>query len=89
MKLLIPQALAPLLEPRLAEIAPDLTVVRFDDQGEPDGDISDATIMLRWWTPMSVLRKTLAAAPDCAGSIRRALALSICSFPKSWNATLS
>jgi len=63
MKLLIPQALAPLLEPRLAEIAPDLTVVRFDDQGEPDGDISDATIMLRWWTPISVLRTTLAAAP--------------------------
>ena len=63
MKLLIPQALAPLLEPRLAEIAPDLSVVRFDDQGEPDGDISDATIMVRWWTPVSVLRKMLATAP--------------------------
>lgn len=64
MKLLIPQALAPLIEPRLAEMAPDLTVVRFDDTGEPEGDVSDVTMLLRWWTPVSALRRVLAAAPN-------------------------
>ncbi len=64
MKLLIPQALAPLIEPRLAEMAPDLEVVRFDDTGEPEGDVSDVTMLLRWWTPVSALRRVLAAAPN-------------------------
>ncbi len=64
MKLIIPQALAPFIEPRLQEVAPGLTVVHFDDHGEPDGDVSDAVMLLRWWTPIGVLRKTLAAAPQ-------------------------
>lgn len=64
MKLLIPQALAPLIEPRLAEMAPDLEVVRFDNAGEPEGDVSDVTMLLRWWTPVSALRRILAAAPN-------------------------
>ncbi len=64
MKLLIPQALAPLIEPRLSEMAPDLEVVRFDNTGEPEGDVSDVTMLLRWWTPVSALRRVLAAAPN-------------------------
>jgi phosphoglycerate dehydrogenase-like enzyme len=64
MKLLIPQALAPLIEPRLAEMAPDLEVVRFDNTGEPEGDVSDVTMLLRWWTPVGALRRVLAAAPN-------------------------
>lgn len=64
MKLIIPQALTPYIEPRLPEIAPNLTVVHFDDHGIPDGDVSDATMLLRWWTPIGVFRKTLAAAPN-------------------------
>ncbi len=64
MKLLIPQALAPLIEPRLSEMAPDLEVVRFDNTGEPEGDVRDVTMLLRWWTPVSALRRVLAAAPN-------------------------
>lgn len=64
MKLIIPQALAPFIEPRLPEIAPNLSVVHFDDHGVTDGDVSDATMLLRWWTPIGLLRKTLAAAPN-------------------------
>ncbi len=64
MKLLIPQALAPLIEPRLSEMAPDLEVVRFDNTGEPEGAVHDVTMLLRWWTPVSALRRVLAAAPN-------------------------
>lgn len=63
MKIILPQALAPAIEPRLPSAAPGCQVVRFDDDGGLDGDASDADVLLRWWNPAPVFRALLAAAP--------------------------
>lgn len=63
MKLILPSRIADAVEPRLAEYAPGIAVVHVDQEGVPDGDLSDAEVFLRWWTSMEVLRRILAAAP--------------------------
>jgi phosphoglycerate dehydrogenase-like enzyme len=63
MKLIIPQSIAALVEPRVPAIVPECAVVRFDDNGSFDGDPAEATALLRWWTPPEVFERTLEAAP--------------------------
>lgn len=63
MKLIIPQVLAADVEPRLPSVAPGCQVVRYDEDGNLDGDASDATVLLRWWNPTPVFLRLLAAAP--------------------------
>ncbi len=63
MKLIIPHNIAAEVEPRLHEVAPDCAVVHTDYEGAVDGDLADAEVFLRWWTPVPVLKRILAAAP--------------------------
>lgn len=63
MKVILPHALVERLEPQIRAMAPDLEVVRFDMQGQADGDLSDAEVLVRWWTPRETLRKLIQAAP--------------------------
>ncbi|MBC8077271.1 MAG: D-2-hydroxyacid dehydrogenase [Chloroflexales bacterium] len=49
MKIVLPGPLASELESRVRTIAPDAPIVYFDEQNRPLGDVSDATILLRWW----------------------------------------
>ena len=63
MKLIIPKAIAGLVEPRIGAIAPDWSVVHVDDDGTVEGDATDAAAYLRWWMPVEAFRRTLAAAP--------------------------
>jgi phosphoglycerate dehydrogenase-like enzyme len=60
MKLIIPHRIAAQVEPRLP---PGCTVVHVDQEGAPDGDLADAEVLLRWWTPRAALGRILAAAP--------------------------
>ncbi|MEN9938516.1 MAG: hypothetical protein RLZZ387_5095 [Chloroflexota bacterium] len=63
MKLIIPQTIAHLVEHRIPVVAPETTIVRFDDDGNLTDDASDAVALLRWWNPTPIFRKLLAAAP--------------------------
>jgi phosphoglycerate dehydrogenase-like enzyme len=63
MKLILPFRIAERVEPFIPERAPQCQIVHVDDQGIPDGVVADADIFLRWWTPNSVFRTILAAAP--------------------------
>jgi phosphoglycerate dehydrogenase-like enzyme len=49
MKIVLPGLLASELEPRVRAIAPDAPIVYFDEHNAPQGDVSDATVLLRWF----------------------------------------
>ncbi len=63
MKLILPTRIAAQVEPLIPAIAPLCEIVHIDEQGIPDGDLADADIFLRWWTPHPIFRSVLAAAP--------------------------
>lgn len=63
MKLILPSQLAEAVEPKLARIAPNLEIVHTDRDGMPDGDLSDAEILLRWWIGVDALKRLLRSAP--------------------------
>lgn len=63
MKLIIAARIADVVEPRLRALAPDAAITHVDHEGTPDGDMSDAEALLRWWTPEAALRRILAGAP--------------------------
>ncbi|MEM8532672.1 MAG: D-2-hydroxyacid dehydrogenase, partial [Chloroflexota bacterium] len=62
-KLILPVRIAPDIEPHLQNIPLNISVVHLDTDGTPDGDISDADAMIRWWTPKDLLRRILSEAP--------------------------
>ncbi len=65
MRLLVsynPQMVAQ-LEERLRREAPDVEVVRLDENGQPSGPVEDAEILLRMFMPEEVLQHALTAAP--------------------------
>lgn len=64
MKILIPHKVAPLIEQRILSLYPDMHIVITDDDGVPQGDASDATIFMRWWTSIEGFRNTMAQAPN-------------------------
>lgn len=64
MKLIIPHDVAELIEPRVAEAAPQVSIVHIDREGEADGPLDDAEIFLRWWTPRHAMERVLEAAPQ-------------------------
>lgn len=61
MKLIVPHRIADTIDPRLPR---DVMVVHIDQEGTPDGDLSDAEAFLRWWTPQAAMERVLAAAPQ-------------------------
>lgn len=63
MKFILPTRIAEHVEPQLRAIVPDAQVVHLDDAGAADGDMSDAEVFFRWWSPNHVLERVLAAAP--------------------------
>ena len=64
MKIIIPNRVAPLIEQRILSLYPDMQIVITDDEGMPQGDASDATIFMRWWTSVEGFRRTLSMAPN-------------------------
>lgn len=64
MKILIPNKVAPLIEQRILSLYPDMQIVITDDDGVPQGDASDATIFMRWWTSVEGFRNTMQQAPN-------------------------
>ena len=64
MKIIIPNRVAPLIEQRILSLYPDMQIVITDDEGMPQGDASDATIFMRWWTSVEGFRLTLSKAPN-------------------------
>jgi phosphoglycerate dehydrogenase-like enzyme len=64
MKIIIPDRVAPLIEQRILSLYPDMQIVITDDEGMPQGDASDATIFMRWWTSIEGFRLTLSMAPN-------------------------
>lgn len=64
MKIIIPNRVAPLIEQRILSLYPDMQIVITDDEGMPQGDASDATIFMRWWTSVEGFRRTLSLAPN-------------------------
>ena len=64
MKLILPLRIADQVEPHIAAIAPNCTVVHINEQGVPDGILADADAFLRWWTPGPIFRKVLSEAPQ-------------------------
>src|SRR5690242_5246112 len=63
MKLIVSSRIADKVEPRLAEMAPDCVVIRIDQDGTPEGDLSDAEVFLRWFGSSALLRRIIHAAP--------------------------
>jgi phosphoglycerate dehydrogenase-like enzyme len=59
-KIIVPYQIAPEIEPHLPA---ECTVVHIDEHGNADGDLRDAVVFLRWWTPRKVYAQVLAAAP--------------------------
>ena len=64
MKIIIPDRVAPLIEQRILSLYPDMQIVITDDEGMPQGDASDATIFMRWWTSLEAFQRTLSLAPN-------------------------
>ena len=64
MKILIPHKVAPLIEQRILSLYPDMQIVVTDEDGVPQGDASDATIFMRWWTSIEGFRNTMTQAPN-------------------------
>ena len=64
MKILIPHRVAPLIEQRILSLYPEMQIVITDDDGVPQGDASDATIFMRWWTSVEGFRNTMHQAPN-------------------------
>jgi phosphoglycerate dehydrogenase-like enzyme len=64
MKILIPHKVAPLIEQRILSLYPDMHIIITDDDGVPQGDASDATIFMRWWTSIEGFRNTMLQAPN-------------------------
>lgn len=63
MNIILPQPAADLIEAQLREHAPDATIVHIDGDGAPDDDLSQAEVLIRWWTSQAALSKVLEAAP--------------------------
>jgi phosphoglycerate dehydrogenase-like enzyme len=62
MKLILPFRIAERVEPEVPRVAPGCRIVHIDEDGNPDGDLSDADIFLRWWTPAPAFEKVIAVA---------------------------
>lgn len=63
MKLVLPQSLASGVVPQISSLAAQVEVVLLDEEGQPEGDIADAEIFVRWWYNPDVLARLLAAMP--------------------------
>jgi phosphoglycerate dehydrogenase-like enzyme len=63
MNIIIPESIVAELEPRISAIAPEATVVRVTDNGDPLGDVSDAEVFIRWWTGLESFVRVLESAP--------------------------
>jgi phosphoglycerate dehydrogenase-like enzyme len=63
MKLLIPRRIRDAIEPTIRAVAAVAVIVPLDDDGAPGADPHGAEVLLRWWTPVSVMRRSLLEVP--------------------------
>ena len=71
MKLLIPQRICAAIEPTIRAVAADATIVPLDDDGTPGADPIGAEVLLRWWTPVSVMRRSLPLTSQPASAFKK------------------
>jgi phosphoglycerate dehydrogenase-like enzyme len=62
MKIIVPQRIAPKADPAILQIDPNCQIVHIDEEGNSDGDLSDADVFLRWWTGPEAFRRVLSQA---------------------------
>ncbi|MDW8406057.1 D-2-hydroxyacid dehydrogenase [Chloroflexus sp.] len=63
MKLVLPGLLRDELIPRMAAVAPQATIVWYDQNGEPEAPIADAEVLLRWFFPAEQLARLVRQMP--------------------------
>ncbi|MGC8802061.1 MAG: D-2-hydroxyacid dehydrogenase [Chloroflexus sp.] len=64
MKLVLPSLLRDELLPRVKTVAPEATIVWYDQNGEPDAPINDAEVLLRWFFPPEQLAGFIRRMPE-------------------------
>jgi phosphoglycerate dehydrogenase-like enzyme len=64
MKLILPESVASMIEPHLPRVLDTYQVVHIDEEGRADGDLADANVLLRWWTPRAVFAQILRTTPQ-------------------------
>lgn len=63
MKIILPVQLVPHVEARIRAKYPHAQIVLTDKSGKPTGDISDATILVRWWYTLEDFMNIVQMAP--------------------------
>ena len=64
MKIILPAQVVSHAEARIRAKYPDAQIVTTNDTGIPDGDVSDATILVRWWYTLEDFMRILHMAPN-------------------------
>jgi phosphoglycerate dehydrogenase-like enzyme len=64
MKLVLPGLLRDELMPRIMAVAPEATIVWFDQNGEPEAPITDAEVLLRWFFSNEQLARLVRQMPS-------------------------
>lgn len=63
-KIILPNQVAHYVEERIRAKYPQSQIVHTDPDGNPLGDVSDATILVRWWYGQAEFMKLVRAAPQ-------------------------
>jgi phosphoglycerate dehydrogenase-like enzyme len=63
MKIVLPGLLRDELMPRIMAVAPEATIVWFDQNGEPEAPITDAEVLLRWFFSTEQLARLVRQMP--------------------------
>lgn len=63
MKLVLPGLLRDELIPRIEAVAPQATIVWYDQHGEPEAPIADADVLLRWFFTAEQLARLVRQMP--------------------------
>jgi phosphoglycerate dehydrogenase-like enzyme len=64
MKIILPAQVVHHAESRIRAKYPDVHIVTTNDAGIPDGDVSDATILVRWWYTLEDFMRIMHMAPN-------------------------
>lgn len=64
MKIILPAQVVQHAETRIRAKYPDIQIVTTNDEGIPNGDVSDATILVRWWYALEDFMRIMHMAPN-------------------------
>jgi len=63
-KIILPAQVVHHAETRIRAKYPDVQIVTTNDDGIPNGDVSDATILVRWWYALEDFMRIMHMAPN-------------------------